>query len=56
MSEYKKGFDVVDCVEDNNFLSGDILFVRGTVTFNDHQKVFHIYDHQIFSFLYNQIL
>ena len=39
MSAYKKGLDVVDCVEDNNFLSGDVLFVRGTVTFNDHQKV-----------------
>jgi hypothetical protein len=39
MSNYKKGIDVVDCVEDNNFLSGGILFVRGTVIFNDHQKV-----------------
>ena len=42
MSNYKKGIDVVDCVEDNNFLSGDILFVRGTVTFNDHQKVTYL--------------
>jgi len=39
LSNYKKGLDVVDCVGDNNFLAGDTLFVRGTVTFNDHQKV-----------------
>ena len=39
MSNYKKGLDVVDCVGDNNFLTGDKLVVRGTVIFNDQQKV-----------------